>query len=219
MGVSTTISSPTPDPAPATAAALRSPWLRGLVSLALAVHVSAVFIAPFSLPPASRLSSYPRAWLRPYLDAAFLDHGYRFFAPEPGSESHLVRYELKFADGASRRGTFPDVREHWPRLFYHRHFMLSEFLNQLDPGDAPPDSAPDDAFADYRRQRAMFEAFAASYATHLLARHQALEVTLFRVRHRIPSPTMVIERGVRLDDPESYLEERIGVYAPEELRP
>ena len=35
---------------------------------------------------------------RPYLEAAYLDHGYAFFAPDPGP-SHLVRYELEFDDG------------------------------------------------------------------------------------------------------------------------
>lgn len=213
-GVSTQSSNSAESVAPSLA-----PGLRWGISLLVSLHLLAVFIAPFSLPPSSRLSNYPRRWLRPYIDAAYLDHGYRFFAPEPGSESHLVRYELKFADGKTQRGEFPSLREHWPRLFYHRHFMLSEFLNQLDPGEAPPDSAPPEAFAEYRRQREMFEAFAQSYATHLIDHYQADEVTLIRVRHRIPSPGLVMERGVQLDDPESYVEDQIGVYSKPQAQP
>ncbi|NIO41435.1 MAG: hypothetical protein GTO41_15415, partial [Burkholderiales bacterium] len=55
----------------------------------------------------------------------FLDHGYRFFAPEPGP-GHLVRYEVTTSDGAGAAGQFPDRDRIWPRLLYHRWFMLSE---------------------------------------------------------------------------------------------
>jgi hypothetical protein len=68
----------------------------------------------------------------PYITATFLDHSYKFFAPNPGP-SHLVRYDLYFADGSSRVNRddqiLPDRVGHWPRLLYHRHFMLTEFMN------------------------------------------------------------------------------------------
>src|SRR5262245_32283171 len=111
------------------------PWWRWLISAALAFHVAAVFMGPFAFStqtPGGRSSNLAE-WLmpvfRPYVQAAYLEHGYAFFAPDPGP-SHLVEYQVDFDDGRpSIAGTFPNLKEHRPRLLYHRHFMLSEQLH------------------------------------------------------------------------------------------
>lgn len=138
------------------------------------------------------LSGYAWRALRPYLEGAYLNHGYHFFAPEPGP-SHLVRYELEFADGTKRTGTFPDLAEHWPRLLYHRHFMMSEFINV-----APPDS-------EWERT------YARSYANHLLAEHGAAKVTLHLRRHLIPPPQALLD-GAQLTDERFYEERLLGTF-------
>src|SRR5438132_13994609 len=89
----------TPDPFPKRPAL----WVKAAISLLLALHLSAVFIAPFAAACNVRGSSSPLAdvayrALRPYIAALFLDHGYFFFAPNPGP-NHLVEYKVEFADG------------------------------------------------------------------------------------------------------------------------
>lgn len=165
-----------------------------VISALLALHLTAVVVAPLSIE-GSPLAS--RAWLvfRPYLQAAFLNHGYHFFAPQPGP-SHLLRYELEMPDGTQLTGSIPDRDINRPRLFYHRHFMLTEFLNVLreqtegvEDANAPP--------------RVMFDNYSESYARHLLAKHQAKQVTIHLVRHLIPFPDQVAA-GRSLRDPEMY---------------
>lgn len=56
-----------------------------------------------------------------------MGHGYRFFAPNPG-DSHLVQYKVTKNDGTQIKGVFPDRENAWPRLLYHRWFMLSETI-------------------------------------------------------------------------------------------
>ena len=58
------------------------------------------------------------------------NHGYHFFAPEPG-DSTLLAYEAHRADGTVVSGRIPN-RDIVPRLLYHRHFMLTEQMK-----DAP----------------------------------------------------------------------------------
>ena len=117
---------------------------RSTVSGLILFHVFAVFIAPFaSPPPSSDMSQACARTLRPYLQAVAIDNGYRFFAPNPGP-SHLVRYEIDLADGTRVTGRFPDVENHWPRLIYHRHFMLAESLVNLA---VPVAELPPEGFA------------------------------------------------------------------------
>src|SRR3954469_25773517 len=75
-------------------------WLKAVISLLIAGHLTAVFIAPLAV--ASNMASPAvepvRLALQPYIAALFLDHGYFFFAPEAGP-SHLVDYKLEFTDG------------------------------------------------------------------------------------------------------------------------
>jgi hypothetical protein len=86
----------------------------------LLVHITAIFIPPFSLQTSGPAGTSPVAdflmWtFRPYIDVAFLNHGYAFFAPNPGP-SHLLRARVTL--GPPREPveeTFPDLQEQWPR--------------------------------------------------------------------------------------------------------
>ncbi len=183
--------------------------LRVLASLLLAWHLLALLVGPWSVPP-SVLASALRPIYRPYLEAAYLNHGYKFFGPDPGP-SHLIRYDLELADGSRIRGSFPSLKEHWPRLLYHRHFMLSEFVNSL-PADGPPDPR-----VPWEQQplSAAEKAYVGSYADHLLNELHGERVTLDLVEHAIPAPADVL-KGMKLDDPRLYRTRRLGTFIKQE---
>jgi hypothetical protein len=185
----------TPSPAPATACQPR-PAVRAAVSVLVALHVAAVFLGPFAMPPAtSELATATASVFRPYVDVMSLANGYKFFAPEPGP-GHLLRYELTFDDGKSEEGTFPNRDVHKPRLLYHRYFMMSEFLNTLANPDTP---------------REQLDRYAKSYAQHLLDANDAKSVKLFLVRHWVPRMEEV-RGGRKLTDKVLYDERPLGTF-------
>jgi len=194
-------------PLPVTASALRSQVLRYgrrwgrpvgfvLVNVWLVYHLAAIVLAPWSVPPASRLVQNSWRAVGAYDQILFLNHGYHYFAPEPGN-STLVAYVLEMPDGSLQTGRIPN-RDIHPRLLYHRHFMLTESL------------ASDDLSPSVRTEliRAM--------ARELCREHHARRVTLSRVTHRLPSMEFV-RAGGALDDPESYTEEPLGTFSSDEL--
>ncbi len=173
--------------------------VRVLVSVLVSLHIVAVFLGPFAMPPqTSELAATLADVYRPYVDGLSLANGYRFFAPEPGP-SHLVRYELTFDDGSTEPGEFPNRDSNWPRLLYHRYFMMSEFLNTLSNPDAPSE----------RRDR-----YVRSYARHLLAEHGAKSVKLTLVRHWVPRMDEV-RQGRKLTDKVLYEERSLGTFERE----
>lgn len=189
-----------------------SPWSRRTrlgVSLLLVWHISALLVAPAAVPPTSELVLNVWRWYRPYLDLLYLNHGYHFFAPEPGP-SHLIRYVTTYEDGRTEKHFFPDKSNHWPRLRYHRHFMLSEHLSQFAEEGTPPE---------------LLNAFSRSYGQHLLRDTGAREVELILVRHVYPRPADVLA-GMKLADKRLYYERPLGHFLctgeerlPEVVRP
>ncbi len=197
-----------------------SPGAKLLVSGLVALHLTAVFIAPmsFAARPGSPAIDPLRAALLPYIQALFLDHGYAFFAPDPGP-SHLVEYRLEFADDrAPTTARFPNLREHQPRLLYHRHFMLSESLQSYyAPAIAPRfpvEMAAEERareLATWRQARDRFELLRDSYARHLTAANAAKKAEVHRVRHDFLPPTQFTSDfdpagPRRLDDPRTYID-------------
>jgi hypothetical protein len=166
--------------------------LRILISLLIVWHLTAVALAPMSVPPSSQLvvelaQRPPVQW---YLDALYLNHGYHFFAPEPGA-GHLIRYELFDTRGSiMAQGEFPNLKEQWPRLRYHRHFMLA------DQAGLPSD---DKQYRDHW-QRAYLE----SYARHLLRIHEDADAVRVRRVAHWPIPRNFFLEGRKLTDPEGY---------------
>ena len=193
-----------------------STWSAGarfLASIAIAVHVFAVFVAPWSAPPpSSQLAVRCADLVAPYLHAAFLNHGYRFFAPDPGP-SHLVRYQLEMPDGATVEERFPDPERHWPRLWYHRHFMVSESVfNVTEPYIAvPPEGSSPEERDRFLRARESTDRFVASIARYLLRQQGAQRAKLFLQAHVIPAPWDVAD-GMRLDDESLYEERPLGEF-------
>jgi len=168
----------------------------GLLSLWLAFHVFSVFMAPASMPPASPLLSEARERVLPYLQALFLNHGYHYFAPDPGA-STLIAWSIPRENDVPVRGRFPDPSMR-PRLLYHRYFMLAENI------DSFPDEMQDEVYL--------------AYARHFATRHQAPAISLSRVLHH-PSSISRVLAGGRLTDPETFSEEPLETYwfgAPEQ---
>jgi len=187
----------------------------------IVLHLAAVMVAPWSLPPASSFSGEVAGWIRPYLQAMFLNNGYRFFnEPGPG---HVVRYTLQMRDGSEQQGMFPDPdqlsvgQSQWPRQFYHRGFMMAE---QAVAGVVPPPdrqlielqpgyrfATPQDE-AEYRGQRERYFATlkAAAPVMQSLARALAKENGARTVRlelgeRRLPTRDEVQE-GIDAGDPQ-----------------
>lgn len=202
------MASSTSGPTPAGSAADGPPtWgrtVRLAVSAALAFHLVGILVGPVSLPPAL-LADYLRRVYGPYIEAAYLDNAYKFFAPDPGP-SHLIRWTAELPDGSRRQGLLPDRQRHWPRLFYHRHFMLAEFLaGQPDPAWDP--DTPWEDLPNSELQRLL----ARSFAQHLLHKLAADSVTLELIEHALPNPEQV-QQGLRLDDPSLYRSRKLGTY-------
>lgn len=195
----------------------------------IGLHLLAVFLAPFTFAstPAPGMEPSPAAlslmrWFYPYIEGMFLQHGYAFFAPDPGP-SHLFRVKLEFADGRpTEELTFPDLKRHRPRLLYHRHFMLSERLVVGDvPSVAPPQVAGDAAaLAQWRSAREAYETYyhtlRDSYLNHLRTRYGADKATLVRVAHRMGGVDEVIDQHRRIDARDTY-EDHPDDVMPEEV--
>ena len=172
-----------------------SPRLETADQLLVALHVAAVFVGPWAMPPhGSELARTIANGFGPYLQAAFLNNGYRFFAPSPVPGTWCGMKSSPTTAGQIE-GSFPDRKAQWPRLLYHRHFMLSEFLNSL--------SAPEAA--------ELATAYEESYAGHLAKHYDAKSVKLYLRQHRLPTMAEV-RSGKKLSDPEFYDEHLVVEY-------
>lgn len=194
-----------------TATGLAAKW-RILLSGLIVLQIAAIVAEPFrfftlSSRGTSPISDPAREFLAAYIEFAYLNHGYFFFAPEPGP-SHLVECRFELADGSSARLRFPDRQAQWPRLLYHRHFMLSENLHQLWTQPFQPELlgvTDPQVMNDWKRDRARFEAVRDSMARHIAFRYDARDVQLDRIEHRLPSDDEVFRQRVRLNDRRLYI--------------
>ena len=189
---------------------------RVVIHVWLAIHLVALVAPPLAF--ATMGAPLPQ-WLynltRPYIDLCALDHGYAFFAPEVGP-NHLVEYRVWQADAADPKAErFPNLQQQWPRLLYHRHFMLSETLNnRFEPSNLPPEFFPDRAtYEEYQARRAMFERMRDSFANHLKHTEGAERVEIVRIEHRQPHPGE-FQEGTGLSDESLYRELPDAVQPP-----
>lgn len=194
---------PQPKPKrPASGLPWHAAW-RWLVSLLVIAHLAAVISAPWSLstgdalppgyiaPPGQPEVPEPNssAWQKPlvprtlhrffrhYLNLVYMNHGYEFFAPDPGG-THLVSYRVSKPDGTSVEGRFPDLEAQWPRLLYHRHMMLAEQTQMMGRESGQ------------------------SYADHLATLHGGPSRIDWMI-HMLLSPQQVKD-GISLDDRSTY---------------
>lgn len=161
----------------------------GLISLWLVFHVLSVFLSPASMEPSSPLLIRGHRLTEPYSAVLFLNHGYHYFAPDPGS-STLIGYSMTRDGDTAISGRIPDPAI-FPRLLYHRYFMLAENIW---------------AFPE-PTQKAMLEA----YARHFARQSGTGRVALSRISHQ-PSSIARIQAGGLLSDSETFVEEPLGVF-------
>ena len=131
-------SPPAPPPKPRAAGASREGGARRggrpalVIRIALTIfilwHFTGVFLAALCVPTSSPMVlRIAQGWpMQGYLDALFMNQGHSFFAPDVGP-GHLVRYQLLDQNGREiEHNDFPNRKEQWPRLLYHRYFMLAD---------------------------------------------------------------------------------------------
>jgi hypothetical protein len=169
-----------------------SPWLRVFLSLFVVWHFTAVFLAALSMPVTSPLvyKISQDGLMQWYLDALYMNQQHSFFAPDVGP-GNIIRYELFDQAGqVVEHGELPNRKEHWPRLRYHRHFMLA------DQADFSSNNE------QYRKQwqRAFLEGFARQL---LRVNEDAASVRVRRVAHWPIPRTLAIE-GRKITDPQGY---------------
>jgi len=215
-----------------------SKFSRHVASAAIVFYLIVVVIGPLSNPIGSQHFSVPIAErISPVQRVLFLGHGYRFFAPDPGP-THRLLYRGVHADGTEFSGHFPDRDNNWPRLLYHRWFMLSETLfneQVLKPSEAQFQLRQ----AEYDRQilrlrtegkrelldqlirerklettffetsTARIELLAGAVAKVLLQRNEGESIELFVQERRIPYPEEVAD-GLHLGA-ESLLAEPVRI--------
>ncbi len=200
---------------------------RQVASLAIIAYLAVLLLGPLSNPIGSPHFSLPLAGkIGPIHRALFLGHGYRFFAPDPGP-THRVLYRGIRADGTEFSGHFPDRDQDWPRLLYHRWFMLSETLfneQVLRPSAVQFEQRKleydrqilrlrtegkrqlldqlirerDLEAAFFERTTARFEMIVSAVARVLLQRNEGTSIELFVQERKIPFPEEVVD-GLRLD--------------------
>ena len=102
------------DPPPAESTApQRSRWRRVMfciVNLWLLIHLTAIITAPATVGPSSQTSRTVWEAVAPYLQGLYLNHGFHYFAPQPGS-SNLVSWTVNRKDGTAVSGRFPKDRK------------------------------------------------------------------------------------------------------------
>ncbi len=197
-------------------AVLSTRW-RWLLSGLLVLHLVAVVAEPFrfftnSNRGTSPAADTPRNWLAPYIEFAYLNHGYFFFAPEPGP-SHLLEFQFPDEDGSAKSVRYPDRRAQWPRLLYHRHFMLTENLHQLwvPPVDLQLQSATQPTREQaqlldaWQQDRQRYERIRDSMVRHVSQRFGVDDVAMSRIEHVLLTPDEVHLRHTRLNDPSLYV--------------
>lgn len=163
-------------------------------NLLLLYHVLAIAIAPSSIAPSSKLQRDSWLAVGPYLEVLFLNHGWHFFAPDPGA-STLLEYVGTTPNGQTVKGQIPDKSQLKPRLMYHRHFMLTESIPRVADSDADVRAGYYQALADGVGQ---------------LTGAETVELT--RVTHRL-STMPAIRAGFPLTDPAQYDREPMGTFS------
>ncbi|MEM7314191.1 MAG: hypothetical protein AAF497_13670 [Planctomycetota bacterium] len=192
-------------------------WIKTLASLLIVFHIICVFTGPWAVqpPPASELSQSVAWVLSPYLKFMSLDNGYRYFAPDP-MPGHILKYRLLKNGNEIATGEYPDRKQHWPRQFYHRYFMVSETAFQLassTPASVPPEAQLTSSEREQLAKRQAFvRAFLQGIADNLLTEYpEADAVQLTTTTHAIPTPSDMAQ-GIKLTDERLYHDQPLGEF-------
>ena len=185
---------------------------RTALTLAIIVHLLAVALPPLAFQASGPLGSSPSVGMllrsvEPYSQFTYMNRGYAFFAPDPGP-SHLIQAAIFEPSGSRTEVMFPDLKAQWPRLLYHRHFMLAEYLTTIYTPKGPPQELIEEdreaAFA-WEQARGRYENVRQSITDHLKHVNDGKHVVIRRIEHAIPSFIEFINEQIDLSDPELYI--------------
>ncbi len=186
------------------------PSLRRVLSILILVHLAAVIAPPLAFQARGPIGTSPsiNTILRPvqgYSQFVYMDRGYAFFAPDPGP-SHLIQARITSGDQATEQ-MFPDRQQQWPRLLYHRHFMLSEFLEEIYQPLGPPAELVELEPAEaelWVRLRARYEHVRQSMVDHLQHENHGQLVEIRRIEHLVPDLIEYQREPIALTDQRLY---------------
>lgn len=203
----------------------RSRGLRTAISAVVVFHVVAVIVPPLWMQTRGPIGVSPsvnslRGATSAYSQFMYLDRGYAFFGPDPGP-SAMFQVAVQQPNGKRAEYLYPDRDRIWPRLRYHRHFMLAEFLNQTYEVPGPPEEVIRDQpvlAEDWRRRRYRYEKVRQSMLDHLAVEYRTDRVAMRRVRHLMPDYNAFRSSPMSLDDPRLYEVLADPIDAPEQGR-
>lgn len=185
--------------------------VRLLISVLIIGHLLALVLPPLSVQTRGGIGQSPSVstaleFFEPYSQALYVDRGYAFFGPDPGP-SHLIQAAIKSPEGTFVEKMYPDLNEQWPRLLYHRHFMLSEFMHEIYQ---PP--GPSEELRKANRQEAQYWSLLRmrykhvhqSIVEHLKHEHSGDEVAIRRIEHLVPDLIDYQQQPIELTDERLY---------------
>jgi len=166
---------------------------RLLISILIIGHLLAVVLPPLSVQTRGPIGQSPSiatalGLIERYSQMLYIDRGYAFFAPDPGP-SHLIQAAVTDQNGKRVEWMYPDREQHWPRLLYHRYFMLSEFMEEIyQPPGPPPElrALNRDEAIYWGEARKRYEHVRRSVVDHLKYENPDKEVAIRRVEHLLP---------------------------------
>ena len=185
--------------------------VRLLFSILIIGHLLALILPPLSVQTRGPVGQSPSvstvlAGVEPYSQLLYIDRGYAFFAPDPGP-SHLIQVAITNPDGQRIERRYPDLDQQWPRLLYHRHFMLSEFLQEIYHPPGPPEELqkanPQEA-RYWSLSRSRYERIRQSMIDHLRHEYPGDDVAIARIEHLLPNLLDYQQEPVELTDERLY---------------
>ncbi len=185
--------------------------IKWLVSILLCAHLLALVMPPLAFQTRGALGDSPSVQtllsvVRHYAQFMYVDRGYAFFAPDPGP-SHLIQAAITDASGNTVEKMIPSLDDQWPRLLYHRHFMLAEYLNEIYQPPNPPEEIArlDPVGAQlWAQSRARYEYVRQSVVDHLKHQNKGQRVVIRRVEHVLPGFIEMARDPIALNDPRLY---------------
>ncbi|MFG0264155.1 MAG: hypothetical protein ACF8AM_03270 [Rhodopirellula sp. JB055] len=186
---------------------------RFLISVLLIGMLLAIALPPLAFQARGARGLSPSvgtllSMVSPVAQMFYLDRGYAFFAPDPGP-SHLIGAT---SESDQTTQVFPNLDDQWPRLLYHRHFMLAEFLNDSYQPALPmevsqligPELSPEE-LQTLRLGRKRYERIADSMVRHLQSIGKS-DVAIQRIEHQLPDFVLFTQENLSLTDERSYIE-------------
>lgn len=193
-----------------TGSGIKKKSYQNLLSVLLFVHLIAVTLPPLSLQSRGPYGVSPFIAklirpLEPYCQFLYIDRGYAFFAPDPGS-SHLLQIRVEESSGEFEELFYPDLKRHWPRLLYHRHFMLSEYLQELYRPQAIQGGAElsKEEIQQLLSERERYDRVRSSYSRHLQRVFGGKRISMRRIEHLLPNYGQYLDDPQPLTHPDSY---------------